>query len=41
MFQVQKGKKTLLDFYSKKSRNTANEDETEESIEEAIATRTT
>ena len=39
MPQVQKRKETLLDFYSKKSRNTANEDETEESIEEA--TRTT
>ena len=38
---MQKRKKTLLDFCSKKSRNTANEDETEESIEEATCTSNT
>ena len=31
----------MLDFYSKKSRNTANEDETEESIEAATCTSNT
>ena len=41
MPQVQQRKKTLLDFYSKKSRNTANENETEESIEEATCSSNT